>query len=214
MIDVTLTVLPLIVLSFMVVGCSGGAPVEPTTPGGAGCLLGPIALPGDIPGPCSVRPQCPRTLRAGARPLVLVSACGFGADADSCTPVPTPMCPMVSEEVVAMRLLLYDPNKPGSVCTAVIHLRIEVRGVDETRIFWDAQEFEDAEDGGCRTVGPEHEGGFTVNGPCCAERVDIHLPISKRTSRISVQTDWADNSQIPRIVSGDSPLEFRVPVNH
>lgn len=144
-----------------------------------------------------------------ARTLVLVSACAFGDDAASCTPIPTPMCPV---DRVAISFLLYDPNKPGSICTADINVRIEPGESNQTRILWDAQELEDTPGGGCRNVGPENEGESAVNGPCCQQKVDIRLPIAKRTFLMIVQTDWTESAGTSSAIVAGPAIEVRVPL--
>jgi hypothetical protein len=203
----------------ILIGCSQyspvqptDSPVQPTDSGAAGCGLGPISAPGNTPRPCPITPRCPRVPSATATTLVLVSLCAFGADATSCTPVPSPLCPLLPGNAVLMHLLLYDPNKPGSTCTANVDVRIEIDGLNQTRIFWDAQELEDVPNGGCRNIGPEYQGESAVDGPCCQRTVDISLPVAKRTSRVTVRTDWTESTEPSSPALAASAIELSVPV--
>lgn len=193
----------------LVLACSSDSPVAPPGPGATNCGLGPISAPNNAPRPCPIASGCPRMPPTTARTVVLVSACAFGEDAASCTPIPTPMCPV---DQVAIHSLLYDPNKPGSICTADINVRIQPGESNQTRILWDAQELQDAPGGGCRNVGPEYEGESTVNGPCCQQTVDIWLPIMKRTFRMAVQTDWTESTKASSAVVAGPAIEVGVPL--
>jgi hypothetical protein len=98
------------------------------------------------------------------------------------------MCPL---ERTALSYLLQDPNKPGSACTATVHVTIEPAGGGAARVGWDAQELESGPAGGCQTIGPEYEGVATIDGACCSKVIDISLPEARRTFRLVVRTDWA-----------------------
>jgi hypothetical protein len=137
----------------------------------------------------------------------MVSTCSFRTDAAS-TPIPIPTCPFINQGLVEFRLA--DPNKPGSVCTAEVHARIEPGGPNQTHILWDAQELENEPTGGCRNVGPEYVGDSTVDGPCCERIVDISLPLAKQSFRMLVRTDWTDNVATSSATAGSTPLELRL----
>jgi hypothetical protein len=106
-----------------------------------------------------------------------------------------------------MQFTLSDPAKPLSACSADVHVRFEQDDDGKTRILWDAQEFQDGANGRCESVGPEYEGVSTIDGPCCAEVVDIRLPIMQRTFRLSVQTDWTNTTgQSLATITGSSKV--------
>jgi hypothetical protein len=132
-------------------------------------------------------PRCPQARPATAQTLITVSTCGFGETETTCVPLRGPGCPY--RERVALFYLLVDPGRPGSICTADVHVFIEATTAGGVRLLWEAQELEDA-DIGCRGIGPEYEGEATVEGPCCERSVDIPLPHARRTFRIVVRTDW------------------------
>lgn len=85
---------------------------------------------------------------------------------------------------------LENPDRPGSICTADVMLDMETMPGGGARVFWYAQELEDAPSGGCRLVGSELAGEAIVRGACCERTIDIPLPNARRTFRVIVRTDW------------------------
>lgn len=200
-----------VVSLFTVLACSADSTVEPTPPGTTACGLGPMSIPTNTPAPCSIVPACPRVPPAAAKTLIAVSTCSFGADTGSCNPVPAPHCPFVNEG--ALRFSLYDPARPGSICVADVHVRIEAGIQNQTRVLWDAQELDTAPNGGCHPVGPEFEGESTIDGPCCQRIVDIPLPLAGRTFRMVVQTDWTGSAGASSTVVVTPASEISVPLS-
>lgn len=173
----------------LAVACTNGSPVDPEPVSRDNCGLGPIAIVPISGEACNVNSRCPLRRRANAQTMVAVSTCGFGADASGCTPVQNPGCPFTGERQ-RIFFKLANPDRPGSICTGDVRLDIETLPGGGARVFWHAEELEDAPSGGCRLVGSELAGEATVQGPCCERTIDIPLPNARRTFRVVVRTDW------------------------